>query len=417
MLDFQVRRMTTRAGAEVAVLLDRARGPLGWPNAYAASEFARRGRSVETSIKALRSIGMARMWLASRGRDLDYELRRGGFLSSSDVDGLAEALACDAASLLSKCGAHPSRPGKRVARLEDARPDHRLLARQEIGTAPNAEVASRIWSVARYMEWHLLARVGTLDRRRQDGGALGDHGKDIIKRLRELAPDVPRDHGDDETLEGVPKEVLERIETALDPASETNPFRSPFVRARNYLIWRLLVDTGARRGEVRHAKVADIEYAIRRFHIRVSKTQPRTMPISRDVADAFDEFLQEHWSKLPLGARKREYLFTDENGRHLSTRAFNRLFERVREKVEGVPPFMAPHVARRNWNDNLSAKVDALPASQRPRADEIRIRNGLQGWSRRSEQGGRYSRRHVRESADGIAEAMANELHGSGEDR
>ena len=42
MLGFEVKRLQTRAGPEVAVLLDRGRGPVFWPNVYVTAEYRKR---------------------------------------------------------------------------------------------------------------------------------------------------------------------------------------------------------------------------------------------------------------------------------------------------------------------------------------------------------------------------------------
>lgn len=413
MLDFEVRRFETRAGPETAILFDRGGGPAFWANVYVTSEYRKRQTSVNTCVRVLRSLGMARMWAASLGRDLDDDLCSGPFLSMEDVESLADFLALSAAGqsahVLEVRAAALKR--SKVVHLEDVRPDHRSLSESQEMTADPVEAAARIRWVASYVDWHLRRRLGDLDRMRQDTMNLSKLGVDVVARLRQRAPRATGKDDDDLLLEGVPPEVLNRIEEALVPGSEGNPFESAFVQARNYVIWRMLHDSGGRRDEIRHVKVGDADYASRRLHIAVSKTFPRTVPIGSDTAEAFDTFVLEHWSKLPQAARRRGYLFTDENGRHLSRRAINRIFERVRGKVPGVPDFMSPHTVRRSWNDAFSAKVDALPPNKRPSEKrETEMRNRLQGWSGQSSMGARYARRHIRREADKLAESLVENL-------
>lgn len=413
MLEFEVRRFQTRVGPEVAVLLDRGKGPIFWPNVYVTVEYRKRHVSANTCVKVLRSLGMARMWAASLGRDLDNDLRSGAFLSMNDVETLADFLSLSAADQLSRVSATraPAQASSNLVRLEDVRPDHRMLAKAEEKGADPVEVAARIRWTASYVEWHLNHRLGDLDRRRQDNTDLARVGEAVVARLRQRAPRAKGTNDDDAALEGVPPDVLARIEDALLLGAPGNPFKGAFVQVRNYLIWRLLLDPGARRGEVRHAKAEHVDYATRRFQITVSKTRARSVPISAKTAEAFDRFMMEHWAKLPQAARRRGYLFTDEHGQHLSLRAFNRIFERIREKVPGVPDFMAPHTVRRSWNDAYSARVDALPPEQRPsEKQEIEMRNRLQGWSGQSSMGARYAKRHIRRKADQIAETLVENL-------
>lgn len=411
MRGFEVRRFRGRAGDEFAILIDRDRGPAFWPNVYVTSEYAKRRASVNTSLKVLRSIGMARLWAEKLGRDFDQELRAGGFLSLQDAEALVDFLRLTAeAQSEFKTLAPQTEPAVSVVPLERLLPKRKSLA-QEAQVAAPQEVASRVRWVAAYVKWHLSHRLGDLDRRQLDSSNLAELGQDVVARLQELAPRVSGSHDDDVALEGVPTHILNAIEEALLSPGYDNPFASEFTRARNYILWRLLLDTGARREEVQQAKVGDIDYATRYFDIRVSKTRARRVPISSVAATAFDEFVMGHWSRLPLEARRRGYLFTDKHGRHLSLRAINRVFERIRKKVDGVPDFMAPHTVRRSWNDNFSARVDALPPEKRlSEKQEIEIRNRLQGWSGSSSMGHRYAKRHIRRSADKIAQELADTL-------
>ncbi|WP_287786725.1 tyrosine-type recombinase/integrase [Acidiphilium sp.] len=413
MLEFQVRRFQTRSGPEVAVLLDRGKGPVFWPNVYITSEYRKRQASVNTCVRVLRSLGMARMWAASLGRDLDEDLRSGAFLSMNDAEALADFLSLSAAdqSVRATTARAPAQEHSKVVCLEDVRPNHRKLAGAKEKAADPVESAARIRWTASYVEWHLTHRLGDLDRRRQDTTDLSELGKAVVARLRQRVPRAEGTKDNDASLEGVAPEVLGRIEEALLPGAPGNPFKSSFVQARNYLIWRLLLDPGARRDEVRQAKAKHVEYPIRRFHITVSKTRARSVAISATTAEAFDCFMMQHWAMLPQAARRRGYLFTDESGRHLSLRAFNRIFERIREKVPGVPDFMAPHTVRRSWNDAYSARIDALPPERRPSEKrEVEMRNRLQGWTEQSSMGARYAKRHIQRAADKLGEELADRL-------
>jgi integrase len=415
-MSFQVKQFAARSGREIAILLDDRGAPVFWPNVFVSSDYVRAGASVNTSVKVLRSLGMAMAWAASLGRDLDADLASGPFLSLSDADLLADHLRLSVSEqntrLVDNARRNASAP--RVTSLESFRPHQKALAKKASVAAHPVEVASRIRWIARYVEWHLQRRLGDLDRRSAPSGALLSLGEDVVARLRSLAPSARGPSDDDLTLEGVPAEILNVIEDTLKPGSQKNPFRTPFVQHRNYLYWRLLLDTGARRAEVRHAKADEISYPMRRFFISVSKTKQRTVPINPATCDAFDIFLQEHWSGLPKAARKRGFLFTDEKGRHLSLRSCNRIFESIRRHIPGVPEFFAPHTVRRSWNDAFSARIDALAPQDRPsEKQEIEIRNRLQGWTGKSSMGARYAKRHIRRKADEIAEKLGSSVLGA----
>jgi len=391
-------------------LTDRRGMPHFWPNVFVTMEY--RSKSPNTAVKVLRSLGMVQMWASINRRDLDHDLTVGDFMSVEDAEKLADFLRLTAGEQEQQAReAEAPVRATNVIRLESVRPNPRAPKAPPRVEVDNVEIANRIRWAAEYIEWLYERRLGSLERQRRESEALKAVGGLVINRLRALAPRASSGSDDDVTLEGVDQEVMKRIEHALVPGAPKNPFTPGLIQARNYLLWRLLADTGARRHEVREALADHVKYATRRFEIHTSKTQRRTVPIGPKTADAFDSFIEGFWSKLPKEARRRGFLFTDENGRHLSLRAINRVFERIREKIEGVPDFMAPHTVRRTWNDRFSEKIDALPEDTRPKPEaETMMRNRLQGWSGESSMGARYARRHVKRAADDIAEKLTRDV-------
>jgi hypothetical protein len=224
MLPFEIRRFVARTGREVAILVDRKDGPLFWPNVYVTSDYLKLSRSANTCVKVLRSIAMARMWASAVGRDLDHELREGSFVSVGDVEAIADFLRLSAADqettvLLTAAGSNKPR---RVVRLENMRPNPLRLATPQQQAVHPAEAAARIRWVASYIEWHLSQRLGTLDRKTQDSDLLRYVGEKAIGRLRQLVPRVSSHRDDEPALEGVPLDMLLRIEEAMRPAPATH---------------------------------------------------------------------------------------------------------------------------------------------------------------------------------------------------
>lgn len=165
MLGFQVRRFTGRSGVEEVLLTDRMGMPWFWPNVFTTSEYRNASMSPNTQAKLLRTLGLAFLWAQSKDRDLDADLSVGGFLDMSDVEELADFLSLSSEEQLRRCNAPGQRIGRTVVRLESFRPNHCELkaVRTDVG---NEEIATRIRWVARYIEWHLDRRIGSLDRHR-----------------------------------------------------------------------------------------------------------------------------------------------------------------------------------------------------------------------------------------------------------
>lgn len=291
MLPFQVRRFRGRYGDEVILLTRRGGLPYFYPNVFGTGDYRNTSKAANTVAKVLRSIGLSLMWAESIGRDLDHELAHGHFIGVQDADDLAAFLgltAVDQIEAYQSQGGRKSPGPPKVIKLESYRSSSAALAKQPSTTADAMEVGARIRWVAKYAEWHLQNRLHRLEIDGHEYQIFKDRASAAIARLRSLAPSVSDNLNDDQDLEAPDVTVVESIEGFLHPASPDNPFRSPFVKIRNYLIWRLLLDTGARRHEVLAARSQDVSYAERRFKIVESKTIRRTVAIRAKTADAFD---------------------------------------------------------------------------------------------------------------------------------
>lgn len=417
MLPYRVRRFRGSDGADdLIVMTDREGSPLPhyYPNLFISSEYEQVGASPHTIEKVLRAIGMAKCWADLNGRDLDVDLSAGQFLNASNVMSLVLFLGLSAKAQSAEL---------QRAQLAGARPSDRSFSYSqsskaswrgnEQDTATPIELGNRLRWLAKYCEWHRY--------RRFDNRKLSDIERDInrsaekaILELKDKAPSISAGWQDDEALEAPDPEVLRELDKILHPDTSLNPFASDFVKWRNYLAWRLLVDTGARNAEVAQSKSDSVQSARRRFAIAQSKTLPRTVPIIKTTGDVFDRYFSEYWLKLPHGceAHRTGALFVDQSGRALTSGKFlNRMFVAARGRLEPQKWRITPHAMRRAWNHLLSLKLDKLPEDKRfSPEEEAQTRIRLMGWSEGSKQAFRYNRRHIRERGDKISEQMMDDL-------
>ena len=89
-----------------------------------------------------------------------------------------------------------------------------------------------------------------------------------------------------------------------------------------------------------------------------------------------------------------------EDGRPLSLRSVNALFERISNVFAEFVGVLSPHVMRYTYNDMLDATMSAakMDANAKKAAQ-----NYLNGWSLTSEQGRKYARRANEERAREIS--------------
>lgn len=389
----------------MAVLVDQEGRPLFLPNVYATLRYRDVGFAVTTIEKVLRTLGMAYLWATTRKVNLEVELRSDSFLSVEQCEDLAFFLRLDRAAQDRLVEASLEVRQDNVVRLEQVRSGGTPNPERTLSSA--VEGGYRIRTVAKFLQFnHERIAPKASQKPRKD---VTKARENAIAALRAQEPRAtPSDEGD--APEGLSEELMTVIDAAFVPGSETNPFQSDFHQYRNHLMYRIFNETAIRRSELRYIKVEDVNHAARRVQVRVSKTIARTLPISERTADDFHEFVMKYWAKIPLKARRHGYLFTTSRGDHLSVEAINLAFRELRRKNR-LPESIAPHALRRTWNDRLSRKIDSLPPEKRMRPEEeAQTRKRLNGWSKKSKMEERYSRRHIREKADAIAESLANDL-------
>tara|TARA_R110002033_G_scaffold62394_1_gene113121 strand:+ start:1576 stop:2781 length:1206 start_codon:yes stop_codon:yes gene_type:complete len=392
----------------MAVLVDDQGSPLFLPNVYATFHYRDVGSSSATIKKALRALGMAYLWASARKLDLHAAISSEAFLSIEQCEDLAFFLRLDRASQDRELAVSLEELPSRVVRLEQVRGGfHQKAAERKACSAE--EGAYRIRIVAAFLEFQ-LAKVEQDLPRPAPGTAKDKAAHPSMRRLKALTPKVSNADESD-ALEGMDEVTMAFADEIFDPASETNPFSTDFIKHRNHLVYRMLSDNGMRRSELRFLQVDDVDYSKNRVRIRVSKTQARTVPISSATALAFHHFVLEHWSKIPAKQRAHGYLFITAEGRHICADTINLIFRTARKKAHELPKDFAPHALRRTWNDRLSTKVDKAPPDKRiPKNEEEQMRNRLMGWRKDSQMSSRYSRRTIRIKSDQIAEELANEI-------
>ncbi len=98
---------------------------------------------------------------------------------------------------------------------------------------------------------------------------------------------------------------------------------------KHYLIFKILVDTGIRKGELINAKFTGVNLKDRHIYIKKGKTGEKIYNFSNDLAESLKIYLDER-KKLRVD---NEYLFLTKSLKRYSSRGFNLILKRVLEKV------------------------------------------------------------------------------------
>lgn len=219
---------------------------------------------------------------------------------------------------------------------------------------------------------------------------------------------------------GLSREEVAHLLATIHPDSLCNPFRQPS-RQRNFLLIRLLLETGIRRGELCKLRLEDINTRGAGPFIRVArqpddprdkrrreprvKTRERRIPIGGELC----RLLIGYIARRPAAASHPYLFLSTRSADPLTMDGVTEVFLHVRRRVERVGNVdFTPHTLRRTFNDRLleSARTGAWTEQQVHDSQ-----NYLNGWSEQSRQGAVYARRFVGQSAMEIAQAMQQGLY------
>jgi integrase len=220
--------------------------------------------------------------------------------------------------------------------------------------------------------------------------------------------------------QGLSSEDSERLRQVIVPNHPDNPFR-PEVQYRNYLIVRLLLELGMRRGELLGIKVGDcainasstIELHRRpddpddpRAYKPATKTLPRKLSVRPELAELVFKLVLEDRNAMVGSSRHPFLIVNHRDGAPMSLSNVNKIMEALRTRVPGLPIELAPHLLRHTWNDEFS--VLATQKNVDPEM-EIKFRMYLMGW--RSEETARiYLRRTTIRRANETLNEMQSKL-------
>jgi len=367
--------------------------PLQFANRYAYSMIEKAGKSLHSIKQALYVISRLYLWAELRAVDVKHILFYGDFLDSDQVADIVDFIQYTSATQKEILETKISNTG---ASAQSNIISFRNSTKISYQYTANEGYANRLRVLRKFLKWVVVERQA----QRIDT-------PNLVIRRSTLAINI---------IEGnIPRVSSRQIAKVLHPEHAQNPFSTSFIRHRNYLLLLLLIESGGRRGEIYQTKSKDIISSTLQYDIKISKTTPRTLPISQLLVDAFEIYHRQYWLHLKGKGKRAGYIFLKSNGERLSLRAVNQIIGTVRKKIPEVPPWFHTHTIRRTFNHRLSLLIDErrVDGHEISHEEERKIRNRLNGWARNSRMGEIYNSRHLREKADRLAELALNTIGGS----
>ena len=417
----ELRTVLFEDGERFSVLVDKeTKVPHYWSTLFATIELRRYTQN--TAKNVLRDIAHLMLWEGMNKRNLVDEFCAGRFLTHEDIISIRE-----------HCGTSSKSLNRRLKISSKTQTNIDVLYPSKISKLMKVSAANlniRIARVASYLGF--LARVVLRENSSINEfqplidnmvkRLIAQKAKGVKKSIQNSIPKIPS------------KEVFEKLMAVVEVESVDNPWKSESTRFRNWLMIKILYETGMRSGEVLSLRIDRLDLYAEKPTIHVTRThndpydsrknQPvaktleRNIPISLSLVDAISRYIEIR-SKIPE-ANKHPYLFVTQRkgvtlGQPLSEAAFyGRVFKPIIDVMPELFSGMSRHQIRHNFNERLSDRIDEINqlAKKDPEIQainekqEIQIRQHLCGW-KSEDSPAIYNQRHIQKVA---REALLNDM-------
>lgn len=369
--------------------------PLFYPTAFIARSI-RSSLTHETQKVYLAAIKRICEWEFSRGVDLALRFHSRKFLSSAEVDDLANYLR--ASKLKQKWDVISS--SKYNTYITYTAEYLRWLAHEVItdSNIPDARVAIDV-------------QISTLlsKKRRKTGSKSAREQKILATKLESKA--------NNQLLDLFDQPFYDLPQQHFGP------------RLRNIVMLRALYETGMRLGELLSLKLKSIiescggdsayleiernhhDAIDTRLHQPVAKTLGRRVPISENLEEQLRDYRDNWRANIPrVGFSDEDFVFVVHRGGRSQGQAIPKTtFEAgltyLKQSFPDLIP-VHPHLLRHDWNYRFSQKADIEDISFE---DECTLREQLMGWVPGSPMSRIYNRRHIEEKSHEIGRKVASD--------
>lgn len=299
------------------------------------------------------------------GRDLLDEIYNGKVPNGDDVKALKEHCSYHAKVLKVKTASNVVDMGK-----------FHISKTQDKPTISKPQYISRIAHIAEFLHFIGKERV----KYKPTAAELFDE-LDKMKNL--LKSGKPKGKSKKVSLDksGIADDVFEDFVEVAKPDSHYNPFKSPVVKFRNYLIVQVLYETGFRCAELLALRISDIGTetdnptlsVVRRHDSKddprlkepTAKTLGRAVSITKELRDLLNIYIKVHRADTKV-AKTHPFIFVShkakeryyQSGQPIIQQTINDIFNNI--KAVNLERFwtITPHSYRHYFNDQLSDTID-----------------------------------------------------------
>ncbi len=379
-------------GERWAMLVDGDGMPLFYPTLFNTAKLRGARKSTSTQEQFLTAIKVLHQYCDQHRIDLVSRIKNNEFLTTGEMDGISDAC----------------RKKKRGVRHS------KVVSLKRGYSPPGLQVETRthniyLQRIAAYLKWLCETLLGSKVYAADTARAVAA----LETAIRARGTTAASKAGDDGTTRGLTKSQYVRLREIITPGSRLNPWSEESIQIRNFLIIRMLIVTGDRRGELLNARVTDIDWDTGRLKIirradskedtrrrqAKVKTRQREIPLTPETLSAIRHYVVSIRKHIP-NANTHRYLFVTHKsgptqGQMLSLQSVTDLFVTIRQVDPSLD--ISSHDLRHFWHRNFSEGVRSQPDISHEEAESWR--RILAGWEPHSTMGQRYNKADIQQQA------------------
>lgn len=383
-----------RNGERYPVLLDPDGLPLWYPTLFVTTQVRNASKASNTMKAVLGCIRILLNWADSKGMSLVRRFADRKWLRNQEIESLFEFTR-------RRFGTTPSNSGLFLPHSR-ARASARLINN---ACVLNDAHYIRLTYAAKYVDF--LAKI-VLE---ELGGVSDIDQRSISEMVAKIEAHRPIKRASSRIYArmGLDDATKNALYDLIRPDNPLNPFEES-VRQRNEAIVYTLIDLGPRAGELLQAKTTDFDFYSNEAAIGTRRDDPIDPRIDEPAPKTLDRRIgvkSETIKKIHNYVLKdRRHIVADPDnkfifvthkcgpyqGKPLSQRGLNLIFERLRKSQPTLPANFSPHSLRHTSNDEFSDLSDEMKWTE---AREDQMRSYKYGWRFGSGTATTYNRRRI----------------------
>ncbi len=410
---FEVRNLVFASGERFPALIEGKKGvPDFEVTLYVLTQLRTRNLSVSTLTAATRSVMFGCQVLEYMGVDLQSRINQGKLLELGEFDRLMDSFFWTQVKLRQVLNQSTEKLApNRVLNLESVRKSVSVADNSQTINADTA--ATRLLYFRDFLKWKVDRSLYALATTHENYQGLNSAKEFMITAINARMP-KGSSKNDLHARQGLSSDEMVLLLESVKLDSEQNPWKSQFIRVRNRLIIRLLLNLGLRKGELLGIKVGDmnLEKNELTIHRRAddfedprsiqpnAKTNARILYVDQELASALHAYVVK-FRQAVGGAKRHPFLLVaNGSGAPMSIAALDMVFSDIKNKFPSKFERLSPHILRHTWNDKFSEVMDKHGVGE---AKEEEARSYAMGWKSGSGTAKVYTRRHVRKKANEVS--------------